>query len=181
MSMRPLFFAMLAAGCGLDESGIFDSQDGAPLDDVADVQPANDVTANDVAVDVASLDAGVDVIADVAPLDVITTIDAPFDAGPILTITGGTYTLLAEDAGVCSLNANTATSFDLVNDHATPVDLVWVDYACAEQAYGTLLVNGQKNQNTYVTHVWRVRNDSDKAFLGGFVLGSAGPFTVTVH
>jgi hypothetical protein len=176
--MRRLLVLGALVGCGLDEGGLLETQDAAMNDGVAPDVSVNDVALVDVA-DASTVDAPVD-----APPD-LSVIDAPVDAndggGPILTITGGTYTLLGEDAGVCSMNANTAASFQLVNDHATPVDLVWVDYACAEQPYGTIASNGQKNQNTYVTHVWRVRNDSDKAFLAGFVLGSANAFTVTVH
>jgi hypothetical protein len=170
---RLLVVGVCVVGCGLDESGMLQAHDAA----VIDVVITPDVVATDVAIDVAPpVDAGSDVtIEDVA------VIDAPVDAGPILTITGGTYTLVDEDAGVCSLTANNAASFQLVNDHSSPVDLVWVDYACAEQPYGTIAVNGQKNQGTYVTHVWRVRNDSDKSFLAGFVLNSANAFTVTLH
>jgi hypothetical protein len=178
MTVRPLFFAFLA-GCGLDESGLFESQDAAQNGDVVapDVQ-TNDVQGSDV---VTTNDAGADVILE----QDVTVFDAPpeatIEAGPILTITGGTYTLLAEDAGVCSMNSNTATSFQLQNDRDAAVDLVWVDFACTENPYGTIAAGGQKTQNTYETHVWRVRNDADKAFLAGFVLSSTGPFTVTVH
>jgi hypothetical protein len=175
-TLRRLLVVGALAGCGIDESGLLAAQDGAVNDVALPDVVANDVVTSDVT------DAGVDVTQQDAPIDVAT--DAPIDVGVdagILTITGGTYTLVDEDAGVCSQNANNAASFQLVNDRAAPVDLVWVDYQCAEQPYGTILANAQKNQGTYVTHVWRVRNDADKAFLAGFVLNSANAFTVTVH
>lgn len=181
MSVRPLFFAILA-GCGLEEAGSYEAGDAAPGDDVVVVAP--DAQADIVQQDVAN-DAGV---IDVVQQDT-TVIDAPaeaaveagYDAGPILTITGGTYMLLGADAGACSINSNTPTSFQLLNDRDAAVDLVWVDFSCNETGYGTIAAGGQKNQGTYETHVWRIRNDADKAFLAGFVLGSTGPFTVTVH
>ncbi len=178
MGVRLLFFAMLA-GCALDEAGDFESQDAAAVDVVV-----QDAATNDVTGDVTSSDAGADVTQqDVTSADAPTeaAVDAGYDAGPILTITGGTYTLLGADAGACSLNSNNATSFELVNDRDASVDLVWVDFTCVEQPYGTITAAGQKPQNTYETHVWRIRNDADKSLLAAFVLGSSGPFTVTVH
>jgi hypothetical protein len=175
--MRKLLILVTLAGCALDENGLFTAQDAAPSSDVvlSDVQANDVVTTNDAGADVTQQDVA---IAD-APAEA--AIEAGYDAGPILTITGGTYTLLALDAGACSMNSNTPTSFQLVNDRDAAVDLVWVDYTCNENAYGTIAAGGQKTQGTYETHVWRVRNDADKAFLAGFVLGSTGPFTVTVH
>ncbi len=179
--MRPLLLVLLAsAACGLEESGLLESHDsGGP--DVA----TPDVATNDVT---SPTDSGTpDVVADDSPADVVeidandAAPDSGYDAGPILTISGGTYQLLALDSGVCSTSGSTAASFTITNDRDAAIDLVWVDYSCAEQAYGTINPNASKNQGTYVTHVWRVRNDSDKAFLAGFVLNSANAFSVTVH
>jgi VHL beta domain len=177
---RAVLFAVLV-GCGIDESGLLDGTeggtDGAIIGDVT----VQDGQTNDVTTDVVTgSDAGVDVVQqDVTVVDAPT--EAAVDAGPILTITGGSYTLLDLDSGACSQNSNTATTLQLVNGRDASVDLVWVDFACAEQGYGTILPTAQANHGTYVTHVWRVRNDADKAFLAGFVLNSASTYTVTVH
>lgn len=173
-----LLVLALSAGCELAEGGgLAKPADGA----------ASDVTlesgAADADVDTSTSDAsdeGVD-----APWTPDTGVDAPYDAGvdagPVLTITGGTYTLRGADAGVCSVGG-APTSFQLVNDRDASVDLVWADYTCAEVAYGVVAPLGSKNQGTFVNHVWRIRNDADKKFLAEFVLQSgAANYTVTVH
>jgi hypothetical protein len=175
--MRRGLLAVLA-GCSLDESGLGSGGFEAGVDasfieasvDAPSIDAPDDTSPPVDAAPEASLDAGVD-----AP------VDAPVEAGPILTITGGTYTLLGLDAGVCSTSASTAASFVLTNDRDAAVDLVWVDYTCNESAYGTIASGGNKTQGTYVTHVWRVRDDGTKAFLAGFRLDSANTFAVTVH
>lgn len=177
--MRRFLLLIIVAGCGIDESGLLDvTPDSSP-----DVSSFDAPFATDAGVDAPIVDATpdtttVDVAIDAPPE---ASIDAGVEAGPILTITGGSYTLLGLDAGLCSQSGNTATSFQLTNDRDASIDLVWVDYSCAEQAYGTFAPLGGKTQGTYVTHVWRIRNDADKAFLAGFVLNSASTFNVTVH
>jgi hypothetical protein len=167
---------VVVAGCSLDETGLRGQQDGETLDAFDELITTNDASTDATAMDVTT-DAHPDVAIDAPP-------DAPFDAGseagPIVTITGGPYTLLDLDAG-CSLNSNVATSFVLTNDRDASVDLVWVDFGCAEQPYGTIAPLGMHNQGTYVTHVWRIRNDADKAFLASFVLNSSATYSVTVH
>jgi len=161
---------MLASGCSLDDAGLLGELPDAEVDAVVP-----DSGSADVAVDgPATVDAALD-----APAEA--EYDAGVEAGPILTITGGSYTLLGLDAGVCSLNGNTATSFQLTNDRDASVDLIWVDYSCNEQPYGVIAPLNTKPQGTYVTHVWRIRNDSDSAFLAEFVLNAVGTYTVTVH
>lgn len=177
---RAVLGFLLVAGCALDESGLL----GGAQPDAGFDAPSVDGNADAVGTPDAFADALDDAAVVDAPLD-SPTIDAPYDAGadaqPVLTITGGSYALLGLDAGLCSLNANTATSFALTNDRDASIDLVWVDYACNEQPYGTFAPLGGKTQGTYVTHVWRIRNDADKAFLAGFVLDSAATYTVAVH
>ncbi len=178
--MRRLLLVAMLVGCGIDESGLLETSDGAPND-----VSVLDVGTKDVTVDVASNDAGVDVERqDDAQVDVV-VVDAPpeatVDAGPILTITGGNYTILDLDSGLCSQTSNTAASLTVANDRDAAVDLVWVNFQCGEQGYGTINSGGQTNVNTYVTHVWRVRNDADKSLLAQFVLNSGGSFTATVH
>jgi hypothetical protein len=166
---------MLVGGCALDESGLLP---GDASYDAAFDAPTHDATLDatpDVATDAPQgTDASTDAPADAA-------YDAGVDAGPIITITGGPYTLLGLDAGVCSMNANTPTAFALTNDRDASVDLIWVDYMCAEQPYGVIVPLGVQPQPTFVTHVWRIRNQSDSAFLAEFVLNAAGTYAVTVY
>ena len=174
--MRRLFVMLgLVSGCALDEGGLL------PGD--ASYDAAFDAPTYD-----ASVDATTDVVTDapqatdaVADAPAEAAYDAGVEAGPIVTITGGPYTLLGLDAGVCSMNANTPTAFDLTNDRDASVDLIWVNYTCAEQSYGVIAPLGMQPQSTYVTHVWRIRNQADNAFLAEFVLNAAGTYAVTVH
>lgn len=172
----------LSAGCGLVEGGgLAETPDSGGSDatffDVAPQEAGSDTSfPDDAAADVAddvitNLDAGTD-----APFD------APIEAGPVLTVTGGTYALYGADAGVCSMNGGAGTTFQLLNQRDASVDLVWVDPNCVELPYGVVAPLGSKTQGTYVNHVWRIRNDGDKKFLAEFVLQSgAASYVVTVH
>ncbi|CAN5741671.1 hypothetical protein BH09MYX1_BH09MYX1_31880 [soil metagenome] len=185
--MRSAFagFVLLSVGCGLDQAGLLPigSEAGVGVDATIDATGAVDAASADViAAD------GTTEIPDAngspdtgQPLDSgLPVVDAAPDAGPLVTITGGTYALDPNDAGICSMNGADNT-FKLLNQHGAAVELIWVDYQCMEMNYGTVAINGMKTQGTFVNHVWRIRNDSDKAFLAQFRLTGAGPYTVTVH
>src|ERR1700690_385506 len=165
---------MLASGCALDEAGLGNEPSGG-LDAASDLDSTSDVITDSTTAD-AIVDAAIDAVAD-APTEA--AYDAGVEAGPILTITGGAYPILDPDAGACSMSGS-ATTFKLTNDRDAAIDLVWVDYQCNEQPYGVIAPLGQKTQGTYVTHVWRIRNDADKAFLAEFVLNAVATYTVTV-
>ena len=177
----------LASGCALEEVGLAPGGDeGGALDATFDTS-APDVNPPDAPVDAtgdatgdAALDATGDATADGA-LDA--GIDAPVkDAGPILEIGPGTYDLLTEDGGVCSGNSGSSIQFQLTNERDASVDLIWVNYQCVEQLYAQVLGGAAPvNQQTYVNHVWRVRNTADQAFLGEFRLTQATTYTVIVH
>ena len=168
----------MLVGCGIDEVGLRGEDEASS--DVGPVEAAGDDVTQSDASDASSNDVVVeDVSSDVIAFDAPQEADA--DAGPILTITGGSYTLLGPDAGACSVNSNQAASFQIVNDRTAPIDLYWVDFACAEKTYGTIPSNGQASHTTYVTHVWRVRNSSDQAFLASFVLNSPNAYTIDVN
>jgi hypothetical protein len=175
--VRRLFIVLgVVSGCALEEGGLLP---GDASYDTAFDAPTHDATVDANAAD-AVTDAlqATDAVAD-APAEA--TYDAGVEAGPIVTITGGPYTLLGVDAGVCSMNANTPTAFDLTNDRDASVDLIWVNYTCGEQPYGVIVPLGMQPQSTYVTHVWRIRNQAVNAFLAEFVLNAAGTYAVTVH
>jgi len=185
VSMRIPWLVALAliTGCELAEGGGL-----AEAPEAGGSDAASEVGSQDASVDTSFPDAVADSNDDVAtnldagsdaPADA--PVDAPAEAGPVLTITGGTYTLRGPDAGVCSANG-AATNFQLVNSRDASVDLVWVNYGCVEAPYGVIAPLGTQNQPTFVNHVWRVRNDADKKFLAEFVLQSgAASYTVTVH
>jgi len=190
------------AGCSFDTSALFlvdggpdaldapvappDSRDAAvpPVEDGAgaDAVPPEDATGADA---VPPEDA---TGADAVPPEDATGADAPrdaggdvaFDAGGQLTITGGDYDILGIDSGICSTNGS-SISFGISNARAASVDLIWVDFGCGEHGYGTILPGGNHNQQTYVNHVWRVRNHQDSAFLAEFRLTSQASYVVTVH
>jgi hypothetical protein len=142
------------------------------------VAPDSGVTADSGAVDTGHTDAG---HAEAGPADAAREVGT--DSGSILVITGGPYSLEDEDAGLCSINSDTAASFTIDNSRSGPIDLDWIGYptACSETKYGTIGPGGSHAQSTYVTHVWRVTDTASKAFLGEFVLNAPGPYTVDVH
>ncbi len=171
---------LLVASCSLDEFGlmpfgsdggldssILDGGDGGLVADstTSDVVPADGADDSPVA------DTGVDT----------GTIDASQDAGPVITITGGKYTLDGADAGICSGNTGNAINFQLFNQRDASVDLIWVNYQCGEQKYSTVAPTGNVTQGTYINHVWRVRNTSDQAFLAEFILTQQKAYIVTMH
>ncbi len=175
---------LLVAGCSLDGVGLMgppgsDGPDSSfveagdegtpPLDAAPDDAPALDAPDDAPAAVDAGMDDGV---ADAAP---------EADAGPALTITGGNYDLLDEDGGVCSGNSGNTVNFQLQNDRDAAVDLIWVNYQCGEQKYGTVPAGGNRTQQTYINHVWRIRNTQDQAFIAQYRLTGNGAFTVTVH
>jgi hypothetical protein len=179
-------FALLAlsVGCELAQGGgLAGSPDaGDNADATLDAEPGDasletsfpDAPADDGGDANVGSDAAVD-----APFDA--GVDAPFEAGPVLTFSGGTYALHGADAGICSTNG-AATSLQLINDRDAAVDLFWVNYGCTEASYGVVQPLGTTTVGTYVNHVWRVRNDSDKKFLAEFVLLNGGAsYMVTVH
>ena len=168
------------AGCSFDTSALF-LVDGGPDALDAPVAPPD---SRDAAVPPVEDGAG----ADAVPPEDATGADAPrdaggdvaFDAGGQLTITGGDYDILGIDSGICSTNGS-SISFGISNARAASVDLIWVDFGCGEHGYGTILPGGNHNQQTYVNHVWRVRNHQDSAFLAEFRLTSQASYVVTVH
>jgi hypothetical protein len=106
--------------------------------------------------------------------------DATADA-PIIVVTGGTYELYGIDSGVCSIDTGLGITFELDNHRDASVDLIWIDQGCAEQPYQTVPPDASTTQATFVNHVWRIRNTTDKFFLGDFLLSQQKPYTVVVR
>ena len=73
-------------------------------------------------------------------------------------------------SGQCSKGATESIAITFRNQSPTiTVDILWVDYACGEVKYGTL-VPGQapRVQLTYLTHVWHVRDARNGALYKEF-------------
>jgi hypothetical protein len=112
-------------------------------------------------------------------------IDAAPD-GPILTYlpSDASLSILAVDAGVCSLNGAQTAALHLFNARDAGATLEWVGAApsCSETSYGNVASGGTLSiSTTYVTHVWRIRNQADSQFLVEFRIDSPANYTVTVH
>ncbi|HLK37235.1 MAG TPA: hypothetical protein VKU41_10825 [Polyangiaceae bacterium] len=114
-----------------------------------------------------------------------TEMDAAPDVGPVLTFTptSAVLSILASDAGVCSMNGTQSASLDLVNASDAGVTLMWIAQApaCSETSYGTVAPGANQSVRTYVTHVWRVVDQTSGQFVAEFRLDSAASYTVTVH
>jgi hypothetical protein len=181
MRRTALALAILAsAGCSLEEIGLMQgTADSGGLDAGDEVTPpldsGDEVGPNDAADDSSTDDAAGDVVLDTAGGD------GAGDAGPIITVTGGSYTLDGDDAGVCSSNQGQGIGFTLVNQHGSSVDLIWVDPQCAEHLYATVASGNSVVQGTYINHVWRVRETLGQAFLAEFILTQNKTYTVTIH
>jgi len=161
---------------GLDDrhaegGGSMDSSGGdAPVETAAD-----DVTLADSAGDAPATDA-----AEESPIDQSSP-EALMEAGPIVTITGGSYQTYGPDAGLCSPGGTGNINFDIFDDRSDAIDLLWVDGTCTERAYGVIQPGQNQNQMTYIGHVWRVRDDVTKALLAEFVLTAQANYTVTIY
>jgi VHL beta domain len=150
----------------------------AVTDDSPDVQLAQDGSVGSEAALEASgetgAEAGVDAAADAGP-----------DAGPVLTFSpsSASLSILAADAGICSMSAAQSASLHLINARAAGVAFVWVGYSpqCTESAYGNVAPGGSQDVASYVGHVWRIKNQSDGQFITEFRLDSPASYTVTVH
>ncbi|AUX33957.1 uncharacterized protein SOCE836_061250 [Sorangium cellulosum] len=57
-----------------------------------------------------------------------------------------------------SIRGTVAVKATFRNNGSVPLDYVWVDYAGAEKKYGTIAPRSQVVQDTYETHVWRLKD-----------------------
>jgi hypothetical protein len=151
----------------------------AMTDDAPDVLLAQDGgVSSEAALEEAGTEAGGEAGAD-------SEADAGPDAGPVLTFSpsSASLSILAADAGICSMSAAQSASLHLINARAAGVTLVWVGYApqCTESTYGNVVPGGTQDVNSYVGHVWRIKNQSDAQFITEFRLDSPASYTVTVH
>ncbi len=58
----------------------------------------------------------------------------------------------------CSRTGDVAATLTFVNRTNRTVDVYWIDYECKEQLWFTLAPGQRINQDTFVTHVWLVRD-----------------------
>ena len=167
------------------ESG---GSDGTPAADVSTDSAVEAPTTDSPVFDGPAQDVDLDAPSDVTP-DVPSEADADAgidagadaDAGSVLTISGGSYVIYAQGGGGCSPNGSQMASFALTNMRAASVDVYWVDFNCSEVLYLTVMPNGTQQQQTYVDHVWRVRDHGNQAFLAEFILTQPASYTIIVH
>jgi hypothetical protein len=78
-------------------------------------------------------------------------------------------------AAVCRTSANTSVNVSFANNTTGAVDIYWVDYNCQERFYKTLAAGAAYTQQTYLTHVWRVKKQSNGAVLKQVVINNSNP------
>jgi hypothetical protein len=66
---------------------------------------------------------------------------------------------------VCSAISTTPTSIRFVNDCGRRVAVYWVDYTCGEKFYLSLGPGESYTQSTFVTHPWRLRDETTHALV----------------
>lgn len=179
--MRHWFVLVLVAGCALDENGLVSFDGGAPESNAPDTSVVADATDD---VTTPASDGGiVDATTDVKSIVDATVDVTPPPPPPIIAIEGGTYTIDGPDSGACSSSNNTGASIELElqNDRDASVDLLWVSYQCDEVFYHTVTPTNNVMQQTYVNHVWRVRDTASQTFLAEFVLTQPQTYLVTMH
>jgi hypothetical protein len=78
------------------------------------------------------------------------------------TYCGTELTIEHEDPGVTDATRSDDTrapvTITFVNERAAPLELVWLDFAGAAKSYGRLEPHEPKLFNTYVAHVWSLRD-----------------------
>ncbi|MDQ3250067.1 MAG: PA14 domain-containing protein [Chloroflexota bacterium] len=81
-------------------------------------------------------------------------------------------------AGVCSANNNSAFDVSFVNNTADTVDVYLVNTGCQEKYYKTLTPGETYLQHTYLTNVWRIKQQSNSAVLKQVVINNSSPVPV---
>lgn len=109
--------------------------------------------------------------------------DAGADAGPLPSCLPRPWAAARarpDAAAICSQRSTTApTSFTLRNTcRGADVELRWVDFECREQRYARLEPGKTALQQSYTTHVWRVRQVPGGELVKEFELDSAAPSVV---
>ena len=79
--------------------------------------------------------------------------------------------------GACSVSGGSATALNLLNDTANPIKLHWVNTSCQESSATTVAAGAAVGKNSYVGHVWRIK-DSAGNVLGEIPVSASTMGTV---
>jgi RHS repeat-associated protein len=93
-----------------------------------------------------------------------TTSVAHAAALPLLQPLDPTYVLTLK-----SLNGNTKTYIDFVNESGHTVDVYWINYTGQLVLYDVLATSQTFRQLTYLTHPWIIYDETQKAYTVGFL------------
>lgn len=69
----------------------------------------------------------------------------------------------------CSISSVDEGKLHVRSDCSEPIDVMWLDFGCAEFRYGTLTTGQERTFGTFATHYWRIRLAD-----GGLVLKELG-------
>jgi hypothetical protein len=86
----------------------------------------------------------------------------------------------AQPSGTCSQGATVTATVTFHNQTNRSVDLFWADYQCKELDYGTIGPGASRLQQTYVGHVWRLRDTETGALYKEYIPSSKLPGEVTI-
>jgi hypothetical protein len=94
----------------------------------------------------------------------------------LLFISGSAYA----SHTACSISAPYLIQVDFVNNSGAPIDIFWINYACAEVQYANDLPNGATHmQGTFPSHPWIIYNATTGAPLYCFVAQTNAVITIT--
>lgn len=84
------------------------------------------------------------------------------------------------DPPECSIDADTEAELTVTNDCTFEIDVYWIDYACVENAWFSVMPDQTIGAGSYATHAWRVRNaENDDLILE--ISGLRGDTMITVE
>jgi len=85
-----------------------------------------------------------------------------------------------QPSGICSQGSTVAASITFRNQTNRSVDLFWADYQCKELNYGTIGPGASRFQQTYTSHVWRLRDTETGALYKEYIPSSKVPVDVVI-
>jgi hypothetical protein len=84
--------------------------------------------------------------------------------------------LFAASRNGCSVDGSTPVTIAVINRSQHEVlDIFWVDYSCNEVAKGTLLPGQRWDQQTFISHPFRIREEKSGRLLREFVTSASTP------
>jgi hypothetical protein len=85
-----------------------------------------------------------------------------------------------QPSGACSQAAMLPVTLTFRNQTSRSVDLFWADYQCKELSYGTIGPGASHLQQTFVGHVWRLRDTATGALYKEFIPTTIGSIDVVI-